>query len=87
MVFDEERLFTTNVRTKNKYELYLKFIGEEAPGFKMQGVFPKLWKMKNSKVIGPELINEEGIYRITAIDYPKGFIWINQLKKTASSKV
>jgi len=79
MIFGEERLFQPNLPQNSQYELYLRFMGKDGVGLKMRGIFPKLWKVKDNKVIGPELINKDGIYNITAIDYNKGFIWVNQL--------
>jgi hypothetical protein len=79
MVFGEERLFKTNAQLKYKCELYLRFMGKDSIGLKMHGVFPNLWKVKDNKVIGPELVDEDSIYKITAIDYNKGYIWVNQL--------
>lgn len=80
MIFGEERLFQTNLPENYQHELYLRFMGQDATGLKMRGIFPKLWKEKDNKVNGPELINEDGIYNIAAIDYNKGYLWVNQLQ-------
>jgi len=79
MVFGEERLFTANAQYKSKCELFLRFMGKDDLGLKMRGSLPKFWKVKDQEVIGPELAAEDGIYNIAAIDYNKGYIWVNQI--------
>jgi hypothetical protein len=79
MVFGEERLFKTNAQLKYKCELYLRFMGKDSSGLKMHRVFPNLWKGKGNKILGPQLVDEDGIYNIVRVDYNKGYIWLVQL--------
>jgi hypothetical protein len=78
MIFGEERIFQTNAQLKYKYELFLRFMGKDSIGLKMHGIFPNLWKVKNNKFIGPQLVDVDGIYNILGVDYNKGYIWLNQ---------
>ncbi len=77
MVFGEERLFKTNVQLKYKFELYLRFLGEDSSGIKMRGVFPNLWRVNGTKVIGPQLVDEDHVYNISKIDYHKECVWLS----------
>lgn len=78
MIFGEERLFKTNAQLKYKCELYLRFIENDSIGLKMRGTFPTLWKVKDNKILGPQLVDEDGIYNIVGVDYNKGYLWLVQ---------
>lgn len=76
MVFGEERPFRLANTSEQSDQLYLRFIKTDGDGIKMKGDFPKLWKIKNRQIVGPQLLGEDGTYKIVGVDYISRKLWL-----------
>ena len=80
MVFGEERVFRINTILTNKCnEFYLRFCGTDIVGMKMKGDFPELWKKEDDKITGPQVFDDDFVYKIVKIDYESGLMWLEQI--------
>lgn len=60
-------------------KIYLKYMGTDKTGLKMKGSFPSFWRMGDKEIIGPELFNNEYIFKAVDIDYKRNLIWVQEL--------
>jgi hypothetical protein len=78
MTFGEERLFITDCLSTDKdfYKFFLRYKGTDSDGIKMSGCMPQLWKYHNNCLTGPEICDEDGLYKVVKVDYDKEIIWL-----------
>lgn len=56
--------------------IFLTFLENDPSGMKMTGELPILWELLGSELIGPNLYDDDHIYKVKKIDYEQNHIWI-----------
>lgn len=63
----------------NKNGVYLNHLQDDEAGMKFKGNLPFLWKNDGDKLSGPDLYDDDHTYRVTGVDYPANYIWLQRL--------
>ncbi len=63
----------------NKNCVYLTPIETKAKRIKMTGGIPFLWEYNGTEVIGPDLYDDDRIYRVIDVDYRHNDIWLEEV--------
>lgn len=81
MVLCEERFFIIEYpdAPSGIMEIILRFMGRDQNGFKMKGIFPKVWTDEAGKIDGPLLRDEDNVYEVISVDYQNNSIWLGQV--------
>lgn len=81
MIFGEEHLFKTDCLSMEEsyHQFFLRYIGTDPDGLKMSGQVPQLWKYYKDCVIGPEICDEDDLYRVNKVDYDKETVWLQKI--------
>ncbi len=60
-------------------EVFLKYMGIDKTGLKMKGRFPVYWEKTEKGLSGPELFNNEFVFKAVAVDYNSNLIWLREM--------
>lgn len=62
-----------------KSGIYLTYIDNDSKGMKFTGGIPFLWELDEDSIQGPNLYDEDDVYRVVDIDYCNNNIWIEKI--------
>lgn len=76
---NELQFWIDSVAYDENNALYLNHIDNDSRGMKFSGGFPFLWEYDEENVLGPNIYDENDVYRVTAVDYPNNNIWLEKI--------